>query len=206
MAQAFLGLSAPSFRSKPRVLADSLFAGRLTPRFEPSHTSMKNVKALMFIFCFVQAIYGAEPELESVFLGRYFSNVTLSPGRIALTSGVRVNYFREGESSRLLERGETLVLTPGFSEVIFAEHHSWISIKRIGSGDLYELTSAFDARSFGKELKEKKYHLIFSPTKLEFRGAVPTASGEGSPALWSIIAVLIVIALGTSWFLFRRRK
>jgi hypothetical protein len=99
------------------------------------------------------------------------------------------------------------VLTPGFSEVIFAEHHSWISIKRIGSGDLYELTSAFDARSFGKELKEKKYHLIFSPTELVFKGAVPTVvGGKGSPALWSIIAVLIVIALGTSWFLFRRRK
>jgi hypothetical protein len=167
---------------------------------------MKNIRALMFIFCLVQVTYGAEPSLESVFLDKYFSNVTLSPGRITLTSGVRVNYFREGESSRLLESGETLVLTPGFSEVIFAEHHSWISIKRIGSGDLYELTSAFDARSFGKELKEKKYHLIFSPTKLEFRGAVPTAAGEGAPALWSIIAVLIVIALGTSWFLFRRRK
>ena len=167
---------------------------------------MRTIRALILVFCLVQASYGAQPELESVFLGRYFSDATLSPGRITLTTGVRVNFVKEGEPSRLLEAGETISLTPGFSEVIFAEHHSWISIKRIGSGDLYELTSAFDARSFGKELKEKKYHLIFSPTKLEFRGAVPTAAGEGSPALWSIIAVLIVIALGTSWFLFRRRK
>lgn len=168
---------------------------------------MKNTRVLMFIFCFVQASYGAQPELESVFLGRYFSNVTLSPGRITLTTGVRVNYFREGESSRLLERGETIVLTPGFTEVIFAERHSWIAIKRIGTGDLYELTSAFDFRSFGKELEEKKYHLLFSPTELEFKGAVPAAvDGKGFPVPWGLVVVLIVVALGMLWFLVRRRK
>jgi hypothetical protein len=37
-------------------------------------------------------------------------------------------------------------------------------------------------------------------------GAVPTAAGKiESSALWSIIAVLIVIALGLRWLLLRRR-
>lgn len=187
-------------------LADSLSAERFTPRFEPSRNSMKNIRALMFVFCLVQSSYGTEPELESVFLSRFFTNVTLTPGRITLTTGARVNFFKEGQPTRLLERGETITLTPGFSEVFFAERHSWFAMKRIGSGDLYELTSAFDARSFGKELEEKKYHLIFSPDKLEFRGAVPTAGGEESQARWGIVAVFIVIALGMSWFLVRRRK
>lgn len=192
-------------------LADSLSTERFTPRFEPSRNSMKNIRALMFIFCLVPASYGAEPELKSV-LGKYFSNVTAAPGRITVTldpNGARisyVNYDKGGRVSVLLERGETISLTPGFSEVHFVEGHGWISIKRVGSGDLYELTSAFDARSFGKELEEKKYHLVFSPTKLEFKGAVPTAGGERSPALWSIISLLIVMALGTSWLLCRRRK
>jgi len=117
---------------------------------------MRTIRALILVFCLVQASYGAQPELESVFLGRYFSDATLSPGRITLTTGVRVNFVKEGEPSRLLEAGETISLTPGFSEVYFAERHSWLMIRRIGHGNLYELTSAFDFRSFGKELEEKK--------------------------------------------------
>ncbi len=168
---------------------------------------MKNIRALIFIFCLVQVTYGAEPSLESVFLDNYFSNVTLSPGRITLTARVRVHFDKEDESSRLLERGETISLTPGFTEVHFVGRHDWISIKRIGSGNEYELTSAFDHRPFGKELEESKYHLIFSPTELVFKGVVPTVvGGKGSPVLWGLVAVLIVVALGLSWFLFRRRK
>ena len=167
---------------------------------------MRTIRALILVFCLVQASYGAQPELESVFLGRYFSDATFSPGRITLTTGVRVNFVKEGEPSRLLEAGETISLTPGFSEVYFAERHSWLSIKRLGSGNLYELTSAFDFRSFGKELEEKRYHLLFSPTELEFKGAVPASVGEKeSSALWIIIAVLIVMALGMRWLLFGRK-
>jgi hypothetical protein len=167
---------------------------------------MRTIRALILVFCLVQASYGAQPELESVFLGRYFSDATLSPGRITLTTGVRVNFVKEGEPSRLLEAGETISLTPGFSEVYFAERHSWLMIRRIGPGNLYELTSAFDFRSFGKELEEKKYHLLFSPTELEFKGAVPASVGEKeSSALWIIIAVLIVMALGMRWLLFGRK-
>ena len=170
---------------------------------------MKSIRLVMFMFCFVQASYGAQQELESVFLSRFFSDVTATPGRITLTlhpGRGRIHYYKDSEHSRLLEPGETISLTPGFSEVHFVERHSWISVKRIGSGDLYELTSAFDFRSFGKELEEKKYRLLFSPTELEFKGAVPTAAGKiESSALWSIIAVLIVIALGLRWLLLRRR-
>ena len=170
---------------------------------------MKSIRSVMFMFCFVQATYGAQQELESVFLSRFFSDVTATPGRITLTlhpGGGRIHYYKDSERSRLLEPGETVSLTPGFSEVHFVERHSWISVKRIGSGDLYELTSAFDFRSFGKELEEKKYRLLFSPTELEFKGAVPTAAGKiESSALWSIIAVLIVMVLGLRWLLLRRR-
>ena len=141
---------------------------------------MKKITTVLLMLWFVQSSSGAEPELKSV-LGKYFSNVTAAPGRITVTldpNGVRisyVNYVKDGRVSVLLEKGETISLAPGFSEVHFVEGHSWISIKRVGSGNVYEVTSAIDARSFGKELEETKYTLLFSQTELEFK--------EGSPGV-----------------------
>ncbi len=133
---------------------------------------------------YTQASYGAEPELESV-LGRYFSNVTASPGRITVTldpSRTRIHYYKDSDRVRFLEKGETISLTPGFAEVSFVERHSWIYIQKIGSSNVYEVTSAVDFRSFGKDLEERKYTLLFSQTELVFK--------EGSPSVDKAIGAI----------------
>lgn len=139
---------------------------------------MKKIATVLLMLCFVQALCGAGPEIEPI-LGRYFSNVTASPGRITLTVKVLRIHFdlkfdEEGNNSfKLLEKGETISLAPGFAEASFWGRHSWISIKRVGSGNIYEVISASDLRSFGKELEERKFTMLFSQTELVFK--------EGSP-------------------------
>lgn len=154
-----------------------ILAVSLTTSLGPNLNSMKKITTILITLWYAQASCGAEPELESV-LGRYFSNVTASPGRITATldpSRTRIHYYKDSDRVRFLEKGEIISLTPGFAEVSFVERHSWIYIQKIGSGNVYEVTSAVDFRSFGKELEEKKYTLLFSQTELVFR--------EGSPSV-----------------------
>lgn len=142
----------------------------------PGHNSMKKLSIVLLMLCFVRAAFCSEPELKTVL--KYFSNVTAAPGRITATidpNGVRILYVKDDSVGVLLEKGETISLTPGFEEVRFVERHACISIKRVGSGNVYEVRSAFDASSFGGELEEEKYTLLFSETEFEFK--------EGSPSV-----------------------
>lgn len=145
---------------------------------------MKKIITILIVLLYTQASYGAEPELESV-LGRYFSNVTASPGCITVTLDpvrTRIHYYKDSDRVRFLEKGETISLTPGFAEVSFVERHSWIYIQKIGSSNVYEVTSAVDFRSFGKDLEERKYTLLFSQTELVFK--------EGSPSVDKAIGAI----------------
>ena len=76
---------------------------------------MKKLSIVLLMLCFVRAAFCSEPELKTVL--KYFSNVTAAPGRITATidpNGVRILYVKDDSVGVLLEKGETISLTPGF--------------------------------------------------------------------------------------------